>query len=261
MAESFPNNPAEASAADPHSLMDEDQPLAWYDSTIRDCAETAGFAGPGIILAGIAYPLVLFTGLFLLTLPSSSEVLPILLMCVLASLSVCPIAALVGLMLATVIIPAVNAAFGFVWNARTLVSIVGGLAGFLPFGWLYYIIAPSVNLGDVLFVSLFAGLAVLMGQVGAVWSCIRQQRSGSLPRKCNPGTRPTWQFSLVRIFSTTAVIAAVLAIDRVLEFRFSIAFGTYIVLQLLGLGIDWIYVHAIGARMAKKHGSLFPQDI
>ena len=134
MVENFPNeSPA------PH--------LVWHDTTYSDCVRTCGSAGPGIILAGIAYPLVLLVGVFAMSLANGTDLVelgPAPLMLVLASLSVCPIAALVSFMIASLIIPAFNAASGFPWNTRTQISLVGGLAGFLPFSWLYFIVTPRL---------------------------------------------------------------------------------------------------------------------
>ncbi len=233
------------SSPDSPRTLDELRRLDWYDTTVIGTNQTAALALPGLLILGIAAPLtVCALAAISAVMYADFEVAgAVALAGCIASVSVGPIAMLVAFWISSSILAGLNAAMGLPFKARTQLAIVGGLASYIPGTAAFFVIAPLEGQALETF-ALCSGFMVLCGQQLAIWSGRREIRNTRLPDQPRSfqGAGQQLQFRLPHLFSTVAVLAIYLALDRLLSFRLSLFAVLYCFLQFLTWALDRICI-------------------
>ena len=217
--------------------------LDWRDRTLEDSKATVNACLPGIMLAGAVFPTVVaaccLTFFFISGTINIGFFVGMMALCVLVGSFVGFIVAGVGTIAAWMIIPACNSLLGFPLDARRLVAVTGGFAGYAC------TVLPVLFEDDIDLVPLpyycVVGTAALMGQIGAIWYASKPESWVDTLHSNEIGQLGRSQFGLKQIFIVTAVVAVLLGIDRGIEFRLGFAVLVFVSWQTVTLGLDAVW--------------------
>lgn len=126
-------------------------------------------------------------------------------------------------------------------NRRTAVAIFGGATGFLATYWQIFDWS-SVDVPTGIFCLIGVGVAVLFGQVGAIYCACRKnvffERTVTDSSE-EPQSSSRYQFGTKQMFAATVLFGLIFAADRfVPRHEVLVMAGVYVVFQLVGLGLD-----------------------
>ena len=200
---------------------------------------------PGIAVAGMLYPLVVAAYTFFRTFVASLVlygfsgnsveglfflILPLFVTCMLGL-----VFAFVAAWIFAVLVGAFNASLGLPLRPRTLISCVGGLAGFAPMSLLFLYPESLFNYREAIEAFLVCPcLAALMGQTGARWWA---RRSLQFPAK-EVERLPLSQFKISHVLVLTGWLAVALAVLRLtLDTNLPLLVALYFPVQLICLGV------------------------
>ena len=230
--------------------------LDWYDSSFNGSLDTCGAGAFGVLLAAAAFPTLAFALTMILNfrlwpMQLSAEALVALLFYgIMATVCACA-AGIFALFVALIIVPAANATCGCPLRADTQIKSTGALVGFLCVGWTIliplregWIQSNSMRnlMGAMVTCLLLTFLAMAIGHYGAITSA---RRLAALDKwKRNEGLRTRHrnsQFQLVHMFSLTAWVAAVFALQQMSGYNVAVAVGVFFLFAMILEGIARIW--------------------
>ncbi len=129
-------------------------------------------------------------------------------------------------------------------NRRIGVAIFGGATGFLGTYWQIFDWA-SVSTGWAVFRLVGVALAVLFGQFGAlIWGRRKNVFYDAETLRSSADAEedaPRYQFGIKQMLAVTVLFGLVFAADRFFpRHEVLVMVGVYAVLQVIGLGLDWV---------------------
>lgn len=178
---------------------------------------------PGIMLAAVIYPILIgLIGLvaFLIVaggfLPGPEEWYHIFgivaVYCVFISIVAAILAVIVGVF-ASGLLAVFNWTLGNIISIHRLVPLAGGLTGFIPTAAIVWVQLPFIDLWGLLIVLGAIWLAVLSGQIGAVWFF---ERHVLVNRRQSVTDEVEFRFQISQLLAVTFWIALVCALSPAL---------------------------------------------
>jgi hypothetical protein len=149
---------------------------------------------------------------------------------------------------AIIAITILNLTIGGMIGKRTAILTMGGMAGYLGTGWSVF--NPVYNdPSSIILVLPLILFAMACGQFGAL-KCA--DLNGVWKTDSNAGSVAATkvQFQLLHLFIATGWFGAIFCVDRMFVRHELIVFvGTYLVLQSIYLGLDWMFVQRRRKKM------------
>lgn len=206
--------------------------MDWYDTSMSQSFATCEAASPGVLLAIFGTFLVIF----LLTAFSTRSSPPIMIAFPLIAAPFILLFSMLSILLAKLVVTAINAASGFAMRARTQVALTGGLA-------IFVCLSPILaNNGPNFVLIAYFAIGILIGHLFSISMATRPATWRNWANKLEiekKQRRP--QLELKHVFSLTACCAAISSVAAI-SLAIATAIGTFVVVEagLLSLDAAWV---------------------